>query len=95
MYFYHINIPPPNPPRSTPPSYPHKFVSSFKKTKTKNASPVCAAHILGYMATHWGRVDLPETITLNKTDYYSLSSYQLPIAPQIRMELHDPPILGF
>lgn len=78
MRFEHIHPPPFSIPlESTFPSLStQRIVSSFLFNP---ANVICAASIVGGVAFHYSVIDLPEATFLKKTDFLSLSSYQLPI----------------
>lgn len=58
------------------------------------SSPICTIQMyIGNMAFHWQSVGLPRT-TLFKENQLFTHSYQLPIAPQLGVEFHVPPLFS-
>lgn len=71
-----------SPPFSIPPESTFPFLSTQRIVSSflfNPANVICAASIVGGVAYHCSVIDLPEATFLKKTDFLSLSSYQLPI----------------
>lgn len=71
-----------SPPFSIPPESTFPFLSTqciVSSFLFNPANVICAASIVGGVAFHCSVIDLPEATFLKKTDFLSLSSYQLPI----------------
>lgn len=71
-----------SPPFSIPPESTFPFLSTQCIASSflfNPANVICAASIVGGVAFHCSVIDLPEATFLKKTDFLSLSSYQLPI----------------
>lgn len=78
---------------SSPPLPPEtsNFMFSFSLFFFLNPfNPVCFGQLFLGIAPDWSIVDIPSILSLRETDFSSLSSNQMPLAPQLGMGLHAP-----
>lgn len=72
---------------SNPPPYPLNIISSFFLFKGETGIKFYFLYITGRGGTPWSLVDFPRATPLKKMNPLFPSSYTLPIAPELEMEL--------
>lgn len=87
MYIYHIHLPFSSShqhPQII--SFPASFPLCFIVIKTPESNEYCPfVHAHAHVAIHQGRNNLPASTCLKESDFRAFTSYQLPIAPLIRV----------